>query len=90
MGPVKPSASARSGDTTPTSTRRCFQMRLSVSRTSYSSTQAGKRLVKSSMKSSREPERDSFIARSSLSERYLEPLYCGMLSGRSRYTPPGR
>jgi hypothetical protein len=48
---------ARSGDTTPMFTVRCFQMRLSVSSVSYSSTQAGKRLVKSSMKSSSEPER---------------------------------
>ena len=31
MGPVKPSACARSGVTTPMPTVRCFQMRLSVS-----------------------------------------------------------
>ncbi len=31
MGPVKPSAIARSGATTPIPTVRCFQMRFSVS-----------------------------------------------------------
>jgi len=31
MGPEKPSCIARSGDTTPMLTVRCFQMRLSVS-----------------------------------------------------------
>ena len=34
---VKPKAVARSGDTTPIPTVRCFQMRLSVSKVSYSS-----------------------------------------------------
>ena len=43
MGPEKPSCMARSGVTTPMFTVRCFQMRLSVSSVSYSSTQAGKR-----------------------------------------------
>ena len=43
IGPVKPSCIARSGVTTPMFTVRCFQMRLSVSSVSYSSTQAGKR-----------------------------------------------
>ena len=46
---------ARSGVTTPTPTKRCFQIRLSVSRVSYSSTYFGKRWVKSSRKSSNEP-----------------------------------
>ena len=31
IGPVKPRFSARSGETTPMPTVRCFQMRLSVS-----------------------------------------------------------
>jgi hypothetical protein len=31
IGPVNPSASARSGETTPMPTVRCFQMRFSVS-----------------------------------------------------------
>ena len=44
IGPVKPICRARSGDTTPMPTRRCFQMRLSVSSVSYSSTYFGKRL----------------------------------------------
>src|SRR5260363_6573 len=43
IGPVKPSCSARSGDTAPMPTKRCFQIRLSVSNVSYSSTQVGKR-----------------------------------------------
>ena len=38
MAPVKPMLSARSGVTTPMPTVRCFQMRLSVSSVSYSST----------------------------------------------------
>ncbi len=38
MGPVNPSASARSGVTTPIPTVRCFQIRFSVSSVSYSST----------------------------------------------------
>jgi hypothetical protein len=42
-----------------TSTRRCFQIRLSVSSVSYSSSNFGKRLAKSSRKSSREPLRAS-------------------------------
>jgi len=41
IGPVKPSASARSGDTAPMLTVLCFQMRLSVSSVSYSSTYFG-------------------------------------------------
>ena len=55
MAPVKPSAIARSGVTTPMFTVRCFQMRLSVSSVSYSSTHAGKRATNASMKSSSEP-----------------------------------
>jgi hypothetical protein len=62
IGPVKPRFSARSGVTTPMPTVRCFQMRLSVSRVSYSSTQLREALVKSSMKSSSEPWRFSFSA----------------------------
>ena len=77
-------------DTMPMSTVRCFQMRLSVSRVSYSSTQAGKRLAKSSMKSSMLPWRLAFSSRHSFSLRHFEASYCGMRSGRSRYTPPGR
>ena len=42
IGPVMPQASAFSGGITPTPTVRCFQMRLSVSRVSYSSTRLGK------------------------------------------------
>ncbi|MNT59744.1 hypothetical protein D3C72_1972770 [compost metagenome] len=90
MGPVMPRLSARSGGTTPMPTVRCFQMRLSVSRVSYSSTQAGKRFVKSSMKSSSEPLRFWFMASRALAFLILLTLYCGMESGRSRYTPPGR
>ena len=60
IGPVNAIAFARSGVTMPTPTRRCFQMRLSVSSVSYSSTYFGKRLLKSSMKSSSEPWRLSF------------------------------
>ncbi len=72
IGPVKPSCIARSGVTTPMFTVRCFQMRLSVSSVSYSSTQAGKRCVKSSMKSSSEPERASFMRSASFCERQRE------------------
>ena len=85
IGPVKPSCSARSGVTTPMLTVRCFQMRLSVSSVSYSSTQAGKRSVKSSMKSSSEPGARLVPAlrrRSAL--RHFEAWYCGIVSGRSR------
>jgi hypothetical protein len=71
-------------------TVRCFQMRLSVSRVSYSSTQAGKRRVKSSMKSSSEPERASLRRSASFFERQREAWYFGISAGRSRYTPPGR
>jgi hypothetical protein len=45
MAPVKPIAFASSGVTTPMPTVRCFQMRLSVSRVSYSSTYLTKRLA---------------------------------------------
>ncbi|MCY1299855.1 hypothetical protein D9M68_797840 [compost metagenome] len=84
IGPVKPICSARSGLTTPMSTRRCFQIRLSVSSVSYSSTYFGKRLVKSSMKSSSEPERASFITLMARSLWIFEARYCGIVSGRSR------
>ena len=83
-GPVRPKLSARSGAITPMPTVRCFQMRLSVSRTSYSSMRPGKRLVKSSMKSSNEPCRLAFKASSALALRILLGRYWGMLSGRSR------
>ena len=81
---------ARSGDTTPMPTVRCFQIRLSVRSVSYSSTYFGKRPVKSSMKSSTEPWRLRLSSRTSASPRMLEGVYWGMRSGRSRYTPPGR
>ncbi len=89
MGPEKPSCMARSGVTTPMFTVRCFQMRLSVSRVSYSSMQAGKRFTKSAMKSSRPPERRSLRRSTSFLLRHSECWYLGMDSGRSRYTPPG-
>ncbi len=44
MAPVRPICNARSGVTTPMPTVRCFQMRLSVSKVSYSSTQLGETL----------------------------------------------
>ena len=84
MGPVKPRLSARSGVTTPMPTVRCFQMRLSVSKVSYSSTYFGKRLVKSSMKSSKLPDRASFSALIAFSFLMRLGLYCGIESGRSR------
>ena len=90
IGPVKPRFNARSGVTTPMLTVRCFQMRLSVSSVSYSSTQAGKRSVKSSMKSSSVPERRSFRRSISFWLRKRDGWYFGKESGRSRYTPPGR
>ena len=84
MGPVKPMFLARSGDTTPMPTVRCFQIRLSVSKVSYSSTYLGKRLVKSSMKSSKEPWRFSFKRAMVRAFLILLTWYCGMVSGRSR------
>ncbi len=87
---MKPRLSARSGVTTPMFTVRCFQMRLSVSSVSYSSTQAGKRAVKSSMKSSNVPERFSFRRSASFCDFQRDDWYFGIVSGRSRYTPPGR
>ncbi|MNZ99887.1 hypothetical protein D3C78_1192300 [compost metagenome] len=84
MGPVMPRFSARSGVTTPMPTVRCFQMRLSVSRVSYSSTHLGKRWVKSSMKSSSEPWRLRFRPSMALAFLTLLTLYWAMLSGRSR------
>ncbi len=65
-------------------TVRCFQIRLSVSSVSYSSTQAGKRRVKSSMKSSSEPARASLSRSISLRLRKREGWYFGIDSGRSR------
>ncbi len=67
-------------------TVRCFQMRLSVNKVSYSSTHLGKRSVKSQIKSSKEPSRFAFIFSTSFSLCQREGLYCGMLSGKSRYT----
>ncbi|MNC85611.1 hypothetical protein D3C83_12210 [compost metagenome] len=90
IGPVKPSASARSGETTPMPTVRCFQMRLSVSSVSYSSTYCGNRSVKSSMKSSRDPCRFWLSPRTADSLWIRVAVYCGIRSGRSRKTPPGR
>jgi hypothetical protein len=84
MGPVMPKLSARSGVTTPIPTVRCFQMRLSVSSVWYSSSSLGKRWVKLSMKSSKEPWRFSFMRAMALALRILLTVYCGMLSGRSR------
>lgn len=84
IGPVRPFCSARSGVTTPMPTRRCFQMRLSVSSVSYSSTYFGKRSVNASMKSSSEPERVSLSAASAFSLRTLDALNFGIVSGRSR------
>ena len=75
IAPEKPRFFARSGVTTPMSTVRCFQMRLSVRSVSYSSTNLGKRLVKSSMKLSKEPERPSFKRATDLALRTLLALY---------------
>jgi hypothetical protein len=84
IGPEKPSAIARSGVTTPMFTVRCFQMRLSVSSVSYSSTACGKRRVKSSMKSSR-PAGARLVERSaSFFERHFDAWYFGISRGRSR------
>ena len=54
IGPEKPMFFARSGETTPMPTVRCFQMRFSVSSVSYSSTRPGNLRQKSSMKSNME------------------------------------
>ena len=59
-------------------------MRLSVSSVSYSSTQAGKRAVKSSMKSSRLPERFSLRRSTSFWLLKRDGWYFGIESGRSR------
>ncbi len=90
MGPEKPSCIARSGLTTPILTVRCFQMRLSVSKVSYSSTHLGNLAVKASMKSSSEPARAWLSRSTSFCVRQRDGKYFGMASGRSRYTPPGR
>ena len=87
---MNPRFSARSGVTTPMFTVRCFQIRLSVSSVSYSSTQAGNRSVKSAMKSSIVPERLSFSRSTSLRLFQRDSWYFGIESGRSRNTPPGR
>jgi hypothetical protein len=71
-------------------TVRCFQIRLSVSSVSYSSTRAGKRFVKSSMKSSSEPLRASLRRSSSLASRFADAWYFGIELGKSSRTPPGR
>jgi len=84
MGPEKPSCRARSGDTTPMPTVRCFQMRLSVSSVSYSSTNLGKRSVKSSRKSSSEPLRAALRRSASRGLRIWLGWYSGILPGRSR------
>src|SRR5260370_36873997 len=68
----------------------CFQMRLSVSSVSYSSTHFGKRRVKSSMKSRSDPWRVSFSFFTRPPLFYFEAWDWGIVSGRSRYTPPGR
>ena len=90
IGPVNPSWSARSGDTVPMPTVRCFQIRLSVRRVSYSSTQPGKRSMKRSMKSRSEPSRARLRRWVSRSPRRGDAVCFGISSGRSRYTPPGR
>src|SRR5260370_1071301 len=79
MGPENPSCLARSGVTTPMFTVRCFQMRLSVSRVSYSSMQAGKRLTKSAMKSSKPPERRLY------SQQLLDRHDIGVLVAHHRH-----
>ena len=65
-------------------TVRCFQMRLSVSSVSYSSTQPGKRSVKDSMKSSSDPSRVRLSSARFLSLRCGEGWCRGIWAGRSR------
>ncbi|MNV75382.1 hypothetical protein D3C71_1686640 [compost metagenome] len=82
--PVMPQACASSGVTTPMPTVRCFQMRLSVSRVSYSSTRLGNSTVKFSRKSSSDPSREALRFFRALPLCQRDSLYLGMRSGRSR------
>ena len=88
--PVKPFCKARSGDTTPMPTVRCFQMRLSVSSVSSVSIFLGKRSQNASIKSSILPSRDALSSFNTFALRYLLVSYLGIKSGKSRYTPPTR
>jgi hypothetical protein len=84
MGPVKPRLSARSGVTTPMPTVRCFQMRLSVSSVSYSSTYLREALAE--VVDEVEQRALAVLVQRSMALAFLIllTLYCGMLSGRSR------
>ena len=84
IGPVKPRFSARSGVTTPMPTVRCFQMRLSVSSVSYSSTLPREALREVVDEVEQRALRLSFSALIAFSFLMRLTLYCGIVSGRSR------